>query len=349
MTEPSTAEPKIRGLDAIRFVAALIVALSHGAAPPFAEWFGKTALWSRALVGLSGIMFNGVAAVLVFFVISGFCIHYSYARGALFRWAPFYARRGLRILIPFAAALLLSRLLGRAAQSALGAVIWSIYCELIYYLLYPILRIGFASVGLRLVLVAVSVISAGIVLLQWNVLFYWGFSPAVTWLVCMPAWLLGCVLAERAAGEGGGLRLGRVAPWRAGVLAYAVATVALFFHAPFRIGYPALLSPFYLVIYFWLLAEIQRFRTLRPWAWLEWCGRWSFSLYLMHNMAIALTPLRAGSVLGDWILRLCAIFVGSLIFYLLLEAPSHRLARIVSRRLDGWLARFPSPRGQLAA
>ena len=349
MSEPSKSEPKIRGLDAIRFVAALIVALNHGAAPPFAEWFGRTALWSRALAGLPGVLFNGVAAVLVFFVISGFCIHYPYARGAPFRWAPFYARRGLRILIPFAAAMLVSRLLGPGAQSALGAVIWSIYCELIYYLLYPLLRMAFATIGLRPVLLVVSAVSAAIVLLQWNVLFYWGFSPAVTWLVCLPAWLLGCVLAERAAGEGGGLRLERVTPWRAGVLAYAVAAVALFFHAPIRIGYPALLGPFYLLAYFWLLAEIQRFRTLQPWAWLEWCGRWSFSLYLMHNMAIALTPLRPGSVLGDWLLRLCAIFAASLIFFVLVEAPSHSLARAVSRRLDAWLARFPSPRGQVAA
>ena len=93
MSEPSKSEPKIRGLDAIRFVAALIVALNHGAAPPFAEWFGRTALWSRALAGLSAVMFNGVAAVLVFFVISGFCIHYPYARGAPFRWAPGPSRR----------------------------------------------------------------------------------------------------------------------------------------------------------------------------------------------------------------------------------------------------------------
>src|ERR1700737_465476 len=50
--------------------------------------------------------FNAPAAVIFFFVISGFCIHFPNRNGVVMRsWKLYYARRYLRTLIPMMAAL----------------------------------------------------------------------------------------------------------------------------------------------------------------------------------------------------------------------------------------------------
>ncbi len=90
-----TDRQEVKGLDTLRFVAALTVALSHGAGPPLALWLDKSATWSRLFIGAYDVSFDGVAAVMVFFVVSGFCIHFGPASGAPFRVLPFWTRRGI--------------------------------------------------------------------------------------------------------------------------------------------------------------------------------------------------------------------------------------------------------------
>ena len=145
----SERHEEVRGLDTLRFVAAAAVALGHGAAFPLGEWLGKGAAWQRLLIGAYDISFDGVAAVIVFFVVSGFCIHYGPATGAPFRTLPFWVRRGVRIAIPLLGAVGVADLLGPAAQGALEVVLWSVYCELIYYALYPALRSGVRQIWPR--------------------------------------------------------------------------------------------------------------------------------------------------------------------------------------------------------
>ena len=90
---------------------------------------------SRALYNNAA---SGPAAVIVFFVISGFCIHFPFRRAtSVTPLAPFYARRYLRILIPVAAAIFLSRPLGVNLGLLGGSILWSLICEEIYYGLYP--------------------------------------------------------------------------------------------------------------------------------------------------------------------------------------------------------------------
>ncbi|HLY78853.1 MAG TPA: acyltransferase family protein [Caulobacteraceae bacterium] len=323
----------IKGLDTLRFVAALIVALSHGAAFPLRDWLGGGTGWPRLITGAYDVSFDGVAAVIVFFVISGFCIHYAPATGAPFRILPFWTRRGVRILIPLAGALALAAALGAAATGALEVVLWSVYCELIYYALYPLLRLAFRVFGLRWVLIASSAISAAMLLWGWREPFYWSFSPALTWLLAAPAWLLGCLLAERVATGVPVRGLGNVWFWRAAAWAGSAAATAVFFHAPFKVGYPLLLAPFQLVAFRWVWVEIQHFEHRPASRLLEWCGQWSYSLYLVHNIAIAMTPLAPDRLVLSWALRVAVVLAGALIFYAAVEAPAHWLARTASRRL----------------
>jgi peptidoglycan/LPS O-acetylase OafA/YrhL len=339
------ARHEIKGLDTLRFVAAASVALGHGASFPVAEQFGKAQVWARLLSGLNGVSFDGVAAVLVFFVISGFCIHYAPASGAPFNPLAFWTRRGLRILGPLVAALGLAQVLGPQENGALGAVIWSVYCELIYYALYPLLRILFRRFGLPRVILASCAISAVAI-----GAYYWGFGIGLTWLVAAPAWLMGCLLAEQVASGKLRWRLPHVWAWRAGTWLYAALAMAVFFHSPVKISFPVLLFPFQGLAYLWILAEIEHFERAGTSRLLEWCGRWSYSLYLIHNMVIAELPISAHAVITTWLLRLALIVGGSLAFYGLVEAPSHWLARTASRKvmsLVGPKAAAPSP--QLAS
>jgi peptidoglycan/LPS O-acetylase OafA/YrhL len=342
---------EIKGLDTLRFVAAATVALSHGAGFPVAETIGKHGAVARAITGFYGLSFNGVAAVLVFFVISGFCIHHGPATGAPFRVLPFWTRRGVRIAGPLVGALLLSQLLGAPAQAGLGAVLWSVYCELIYYAVYPALRIGFARFGVRGVLAVSSLISVVMIGFGWDARYYWNFPIWLTWILAAPAWLLGCLLAEQVARGVRAPRLGGIWTWRLLVWGFATVELAIFFHAPVQLGHPALLFPFQWLAYAWILAEIGHFEQVRVSPFTEWCGRWSYSLYLIHNMAIAVAPVSTAAPVQSWLVRLALAVGGSLAFYAVVEAPSHWAARTASRKLSSLLPKPKSaaPSPQLAS
>jgi peptidoglycan/LPS O-acetylase OafA/YrhL len=343
----SPARHEIKGLDTLRFVAAATVALSHGAGFPLAQSVGTGPL--HAVAQLYGISFNGVAAVIIFFVISGFCIHHGPATGAPFRTGPFWTRRGIRILGPLVGSLALAQLVGGEAKAALLAVLWSVYCELIYYAVYPVLRIAFRRFGVARVLIASSMISVVLIVVGAEARYYWDFPVWLTWIVAAPAWLLGCLLAEQVARGVRVPKLGGIWIWRLLVWTYATVAVALFFHAPIRMGYPALLFPFQWIAYLWIWAEIGHFERTRVSPLLEWCGRWSYSLYLIHNMAIALTPVSPPHLLESWLLRVALIVGGSLAFYAVVEAPSHWLARAGSRKLTALLAKPDARAAQLAS
>src|SRR5438105_9261680 len=89
--------------------------------------------------GLYAATINGPAAVIVFFVVSGFCIHYPYRNGEALRPLQYYPRRYLRILLPLAGAIALANSVGVELSLFDGTVLWSIVCEEVYYLLYPFL------------------------------------------------------------------------------------------------------------------------------------------------------------------------------------------------------------------
>ena len=67
---------RIAGLDAIRFICALIVVLAHTGRPPLTAWADTSTWFGWFIDGSAGLLFSSAAAVIVFFVISGFCIHY---------------------------------------------------------------------------------------------------------------------------------------------------------------------------------------------------------------------------------------------------------------------------------
>ena len=323
-------ERTVRGLDSIRFWCALWVYFSHfGFFPRPGGW-----AWPPAAVGIYNNLFCGVGAVIAFFVISGFCIHYPFVGTRKLPLAAFYVRRYVRIVGPLAAALLVGALLGQGFVAFYENIVWSLIAELIYYTIYPVLRIPFLRWQWGLVLAAYAA-SFTLIALNPSAGDFHRFGPALTWLVGLPSWLLGCCLATWASKD----RSSRgSAPWlwRGAVWAASSFASVLRFHA--NIGYPLSLTIFGILVFFWIREEIRYYRFAAAPVFFEFCGRWSYSIYLVHGLAVLGFarfrhhyigfPLRG---VPYWTLQTILVLVLSFCFYLAVEMPSHRLARYLAR------------------
>src|SRR5580700_8070764 len=91
-----TPTPRLPGIDSLRFWLALWVYFSHFGFLPLGLWIGSSTPARHVFSGMANNTFDGVGAVIGFFVISGLCIHYPY-RSKPVELLPFYARRYIRI------------------------------------------------------------------------------------------------------------------------------------------------------------------------------------------------------------------------------------------------------------
>src|SRR6185503_13454040 len=171
---------RVEGSDRVRALAALSVMLAHLVGPSMGAYM---------------YVFTGAPAVMAFFVVSGFCIHYPYVARPL-PVGAFLSSRWTRIMIPSLIAMAGAQALGiREYNFVDGYILWSIVCELAYYTIYPLLllvrkRVGWltlyvGSLGLAYV-VAISFGSDK----YGNITVY---GPQLNWLVMLPSWLLGCI------------------------------------------------------------------------------------------------------------------------------------------------------------
>jgi peptidoglycan/LPS O-acetylase OafA/YrhL len=145
-------------LDPLRFVLAFWVAVGHF---EMLQLFGdpntgvRLCFWFKR--GWNTVVF-GTPAVIVFFVISGFCIHLPFRGTAKIDVFRYYLRRYTRILLPIAGTLVIYRKLG-ARLTFWGEPsilceppLWSLACEEIYYALYPFLRWARNRIGWKFLL-----------------------------------------------------------------------------------------------------------------------------------------------------------------------------------------------------
>jgi peptidoglycan/LPS O-acetylase OafA/YrhL len=331
---PQTTD-RVEGLDTLRFICAMWVFFGHGAAPPvisaFPDLFNEATLVGRLAHGFYGNIFSGPAAVIVFFVISGFCIHYPFAASAR---KPvileFYTRRALRLLIPLAGALLFSKWV----NADLSGIVWSLICELFYYAIYPALRLLHLRLHSWLVVILMAYGASLIVILTNPTAGnYPSYGWQLNWILGFPCWLLGCQLAENVRRHAAAHEpRPTIWLWRFGVASAAWLCSTLRFHSP--IGYPWTLNLFALLAAAWVFAEIQHRKEYPAPGLLEWCGLWSYSLYLMHpsigNVFGNLLPA-ISHPWGKWVLLILFVFAACYLFYLLVERPSHAAARHASR------------------
>jgi peptidoglycan/LPS O-acetylase OafA/YrhL len=327
----------IYGLDTIRFFCALWVVLGHFDAPPLPGFIDKSTLLGLLTVGIYNNLTSGPAAVIVFFIVSGLCIHFPQAVSlSIPNGGTYLVRRYLRIVPPMLVAIAIAQWIARVNLSLFHeSILWSLFAELVYYTIYPALLTLRRQLGSWWSLFAVSFVAAlAVAATNPSAGDYPSYGLYLNWLLGLPCWLLGCILAEQ-------FRRGRIVHrlfpvrhiwlWRAAILLLASACSIARFHTP--IGYPWTLNFFALFATIWLYIEIVRFADVRPPALFEWAGSWSYSLYLFHPIGIALYKRSVGGEfdgLAGWCLCMSFILGSSYVFAVLVEFTSHRLARAVA-------------------
>jgi peptidoglycan/LPS O-acetylase OafA/YrhL len=330
---------RIQRVDSLRFVAAGWVVFSHGIFPPKSAF---TSPIGQLVASVFGASFDGISAVMVFFIVSGLCIHWPYVEADRVPLANFLARRYIRIGVPLAAVLILMSLVGGRANDRGHEVLWSIYAELVYYSVYPTLfwlakRLGWSA------LIACSGLASLTLVLSnpayTNVQqFGW-----LTWLWGLPIWLTGCILADRLRSGRIPNLMGSIWLWRLGAWGLGVLALLGEFHSKIVVGYPISMLLFAVYAFFWLNKELAN--QTPGWQWLEQCGRASYSLYLVHNIVLGAIVDYFSWLYTPTLFAFSCISIGAVtyFFYRMIELPSHLLARRAANLISGRLAKPETP------
>ena len=349
-------EPKRRipSLDALRGVAAFAVVVHHAALQRLP--IVRHAVYMPDVnVSYPVLFWLGTWGVTLFFVLSGFCIHLPQARkeyeGSPFiGWREFYRRRARRLLpthyasIAFAVAaayvvptdlitrptittllahvFMVHTWVSAAVFYSINAVFWSIAVEVHFYATYPLLqwvrkRWGHALLPI-LVAVALAVYLVGFLRPPGDSRFVIQNLFLVSWW----QWGMGVALADvyvrGRVGSWGRCVTFPGALWIWGAVSLAAAYVDPTVgsaHLRFWAA-PALCAA--------VLASAAigstRDKDVPP---LEWLGDFSYSLYLMHPVALALTLriLPQGAVPGllALVVDIAAAVAFSRLFFHLVE------------------------------
>lgn len=326
--------PRIRNVDSIRFIAALFVYFSHGGAP-----FWPSGLPEAYAAQLYMSVWNGIGAVMVFFIVSGFCIHLPQVGKTSFDITAFAIKRTCRIAIP--AAVIMTLLFGADWWSAstpatpfwrrpyfhgFTSVAWSLIAEFIYYCAYPLFFKISAKIGMR-ALLALSILLALLIhkMAPASGPYHWQHSILAMAALGLPLWLTGCVLAERGVSRT--RKTWHLAAWRFIVLAYL--TVANFEHlfTNFRISHPLLYLPFAWIAYRWLALELGEFDASSKM--LEKIGESSFTLYMAHKPLLYFCGTIPTS--HPWLFQSFIVAFGTLAFAWAVEWPAQRLGQSLAR------------------
>lgn len=326
------------GVDSIRFILAVIVVLRHfdnvyaialkNSAHSVLRYFGY--FLSNA--------FEGVSAVIAFFIISGFVIHYPNKSG-IRNLKEFWIRRLLRIAIPLAVILLA----GIGFNHPEKTVVWSLYCELIYYGIYPFLQKIKISWKTKF-LIAYIISAAVICLFAWHDVValvkhsntgyngqYWQLGVPLTWIVGLPCWLLGVLIAENIDNLNE-VNFKTLIIYR--ILVYAISCLLCYGRFHFHISYILSMNIFAFILYKWIKAEITYFKSNKPNYKLEKLGKFSYSLYLCHPLFLVLLKLYMPYNLITYPVFVLLTIVSAYAFYRLIEKPSHLIARKINDKYN---------------
>jgi peptidoglycan/LPS O-acetylase OafA/YrhL len=308
-------------IDLIRGFAALMVAFDHGLLPrslplPF----------DQKLLLVAKVVICAPAAVLVFFVISGFCIHIPNV-GKPINAKHFLIRRFTRLGVPLLGASVIAYALGyRWFEMPFGGpVIWSLACEAVYYVLYlplqPLLKTHRQWLSLIGVLFALAFVIGfdGRSVLEYPTRGFWA-----TTVLGLPIWLSGAYVAELVKKPGKHFDFSLASKWFLWAIILLGGGVASVLKHEWHWSYALTLTAYGLFIAPWLYAGSFSIGIV---------GDMSYSLYLLHLPLIE--PTR--NLLERWIgstytltvdvACIVAILLITMLFYTFVEKPSHALAR----------------------
>jgi peptidoglycan/LPS O-acetylase OafA/YrhL len=297
-----------------------------------------TPLGATSAVAYSKYLFTGHPAVIAFFVVSGFCIHYPYTRKAL-PVVPFWAARLVRIMIPALAAIALAKLAELKFYNFWdGYILWSIVCELFYYMLYPVFLFTTKWLSWRsqfyFALTLCFAIGIGVGSDEYGNPHVYGMF--LNWIIGLPSWLAGCMLAEQIGTAREATQAsskGEVILWR--LFVAGIASWLFWSSMNTAFGFYLTLNGFALLVFLWIKAEIH-FLTRRQDSVLERVGKWSYSMYLVHMPAFVIlgrffTP--SWSELTQVFVFPFVLYV-CFLFYRWVELPAHNYARYLFKKID---------------
>lgn len=304
-------ERRIPTLDGLRGIAACAVVVQHS----YQQHIGAETQSAAGALGL----WLGAWGVALFFVLSGFCIHLPQARREAegetrVPWREFVKRRAWRLLPTHLAALTAATLVASFASSALlsrptlgaflshvfmvhtlsastfgsiNAVLWSIAIEVHFYATYPLLLRLRRTLGWFLVpcllLLGLSTYLLASLSSDSEVRFVGQRLFMVTWW----QWALGVAMADLYV-RGTAPRWARIVDFRGAAWVWAIVSLVI------GLSDPTVLR---LHVRYWMLpvtcALVLGALLVRPprsslFRWWERLGRFSYSLYLIHPVALAL-------------------------------------------------------------
>ena len=349
---------RITQLDGLRGLAALVVVIHHLmlTIPAMAIGYQDPTKVDAALGWLVfsplHILWNGSAAVDVFFVLSGFVLILPLTRRRP-DWRSYYPKRLLRLYLPVWGSVILAALLvllihrssgdGQswwtnsqlmslhpddlvsnalllAGATSLNSPLWSLQWEIWFSLLLPLffLLARTWSRGWWIKLAALAVLSTVGSIVHMDALFY------------LPIFGFGAVLAV----EGDRLRT-ITASWGTGHWGLAFVVSLLMLNAAWDVrayipgnGEIVALGALLLVAIFICARGAARVGDSRI---AQWLGRISFSLYLVHvPVLLSLTFLIRDPGISVPVALVVCVACAQL-FYWAVERPAHRLAQAVGR------------------
>ena len=318
---------KVEGLDTIRAVMAIVVMLGHVRFLNIADDILLQFPYLKFVNLLINNIFPGKIAVIVFFVLSGFCIHYPYAQGKILQIKSFYFGRVVRLGIPAIIALLIFK--------ETQYVIWSVVCELVYYFLYPLILKVYKKYFWPLFIFSVCC-AYGISIWYDQLHPYNGDFDQngyyLDWIVGLPIWLLGTFLATIYTQSELNFRLPplninylRISTW---ALAFLLSICRFQLHW----GYTYTLPVFAIWVCFWMYFEIKNYESHKENPYLAYIGKISYSIYLIHGgifgicMYFFQIPKLGYSFLAT-VLGIVFTMLASAVYYIIVESPSHKLSK----------------------
>jgi peptidoglycan/LPS O-acetylase OafA/YrhL len=303
------------------------------------------------------VLWNGTPAVHVFFVLSGYVLVLPFTRpGAVRNWAQYYAKRFFRLYLPawasLAVALALIAIIPRQASplqsawadmyvthpdagqvfrdallllnaSTINTPLWSLKWEVLFSLLLP----AYVLVALRWrrlwhvkIGVAFLLALAGALLDQ-------------EWLSFLPIFAIGAILGTERE------RIRELTESWPRFVWFFVAAAGLFLanaewisrEQPIPGVEAAVTAGAALIVL--LFVSCRSAKRLGDAAAVQWLGRVSFSLYLVHLPIIlaGVTLLRSVSLPLALAVSVAASFVAAELFFRFVEQPAHRLSMAVGR------------------
>lgn len=353
-----TGTRRIKKLDSVRGIAALMVLVGHcGGLPLFVDVNGSYFWWLKSL-------WDGETSVIMFFVLSGYVLALQQSSPARPDYSGFVVRRFARIWPAFAVALASAfallhlcgvpsgasgehggyhpvpgdlglNLLMLGSPYTIDPPVWSLYVEMHISLIFPLLYVLANRVNLPVGLV---VSMAASLLLTRTV--HWAMPEFLVSLASSSRYL--CLFVVGASLARGDSRIGqiyRAAPdWaKAAGLAFAALCIA-YRNAPVALpvnGYVPWVGVVLLFVYCLYAQSAERFLNAQP---LLFLGRISYGLYLVHYPILQAVKAHLAWPATVFVVLALAVLFGWLI-NILVEEPMIR----VGKRLTARRTPMPTP------